>query len=46
MPGELDYTIVGIVGGVADQDLAIAPSDLIYRPLGGPCGPGLKPDRH
>lgn len=43
MPGELDYTIVGIVGDVRDQDLAIAPSDLIYRPLGAPVDPDLEP---
>lgn len=32
-PSGLDYTVIGVVGDVRDQDLATPPSVLVYRPL-------------
>lgn len=32
-PSGLDYTVIGVVGDVRDQDLATPPSIQIYRPL-------------
>lgn len=42
-PSGLDYTVVGVVGDVRDQDLATAPSTMVYRPLAVPTDPTIEP---
>jgi predicted permease len=37
------YSIVGVVGDVRDQDLATAPSALVYMPQAVPMGTGAEP---
>ena len=37
------YTVIGVVGDVREQDLAIAPSAVIYRPQVVPIAPNLEP---
>ncbi len=43
VPSELDYTVIGVVGDVRDQDLATAPAAMIYRPLAVPVDPTVEP---
>lgn len=42
-PSGLDYTVAGVVGDVRDQDLATAPSAMLYRPLVVPANPTAEP---
>ncbi len=42
-PSRLQYTVIGVVGDVRDQDLAIPPSPLVYRPLVAPIDPTVEP---
>lgn len=41
-PAGPDYTIVGVVGDVRNQDLALAPSPLVYRPHAVPAQPNVE----
>lgn len=42
-PSGLVYTVIGVVGDVRDQDLATAPSAMVYRPLVVPIDPTVEP---
>ena len=42
-PSGPEYTVVGIVGDVRVQDLAVAPSAMVYRPQVVPRVPALEP---
>jgi len=43
VPSELQYTVIGVVGDVRDQDLATAPKAMIYRPHVVPVDPTVEP---
>ncbi len=42
-PSGLAYTVIGVVGDVREQDLATAPSAMVYRPLVVPIDPSVEP---
>jgi predicted permease len=42
-PSGLDYTVIGVVGDVRDQDLATPPSAMVYRPLVVPIDAAVEP---
>ncbi len=42
-PSGPDYTVIGVVGDVRDQDLATTPSAMVYRPLVVPIDPTVEP---
>jgi putative ABC transport system permease protein len=39
----LDYTVIGVVGDVRDENLASAPAATVYRPLAVPTDPLVEP---
>lgn len=42
-PSGLEYTVIGVVGDVRDEDLATTPSARVYRPLVVPIDPAVEP---
>jgi predicted permease len=42
-PSGREYTVVGVVGDVRDQDLATPPASMVYRPLVVPADPAAEP---